>query len=1030
MVHRLRSRLFVRSLEDRIAPATFTVMNLNDSGADSLRACIINANAAVGADTINFKAGLAGFITLISGELVVTSNSALTIQGPGASQLWIFGNNSGRIFNISNPAAGTAINISGLTLREGKSTGDGGAIFGDNQKLTLTGCDFQSNKSSQDGGAVAITGGGTLQATDCTFTGNTAAIRGGALYFIGDKTSATLLRCTLSSNQAASDGGAAYVDGSLLLDSCTLSGNIAGDDGGGLLLDNFYDPSADFTVRNSTISGNKADDDGGGIYLHYLCSSSINVQNSTISGNTAADDGGGIFLFFGIESLKVQNSTVTGNTANDDGGGINNAFYFAVGPADGTISLESSIVSGNTAKSAPDIYSIDDVPMSFSAVGSNSGFFMTDKGGNLPFQPHANLKLGPLTNNGGPTLTHAPASTSPLLNVGNNSSGLTNDQRGAGFPRVFGTAGDIGAVEVRAFVVTNTNDNGMGSLRQAVLDSNALSGADTIEFASGLSGNITLTSGEIGIGDALTINGPGSSVIMVSGNNASRILDISSAPSGSSINISGLTFTNGFGSGFSSSGGAIRGTNQSLQVTACVFSANKSAGTFNGIGGAIVLTAGTLTATNSIFTGNTAATRGGALAIQSTGCKLTLNGCAVSGNSSADGGGVYVNDNLTILNSTISGNSAIGSSLGAGRGGGILALGNFAAGITIRNSTLSGNFASFSGGGIALSGEIGNLTVQNSTFTGNSATGSGSYGGGGGIARLNGTPSITLESTIVSGNTNAIRPDIYSKGIVNVKTSAVGSGLGFTKTDLGGNLPFQPHDNLKLAPLANNGGTMLTHGLLAGSPAINAGSNPGGLLLDQRGTGFARSFGQTDIGAFEVQSSLPPTKVTNVQINDGSAQRSRVTSLQVTFNNPPALPTNPANGFQLKSLSDDAVVTLSANASGNTVTLTFTSGPLDFGSLADGLYALTVFAIQIPNLDSDGSGIAGDDFQLIGTPANGLFRLFGDADGNGTVNSGDFATFRTFFGIGPSFLDFNNDGQTNSDDFAEFRKRFGITLGP
>jgi len=54
--------------------------------------------------------------------------------------------------------------------------------------------------------------------------------------------------------------------------------------------------------------------------------------------------------------------------------------------------------------------------------------------------------------------------------------------------------------------------------------------------------------------------------------------------------------------------------------------------------------------------------------------------------------------------------------------------------------------------------------------------------------------------------------------------------------------------------------------------------------------------------------------------------------------------------------------------------------------------------------------------------------MFGDSDGNGTVNSTDFATFRTFFGIGPSFSDFNNDGQTNSDDFAEFRKRFGLTI--
>jgi hypothetical protein len=42
----------------------------------------------------------------------------------------------------------------------------------------------------------------------------------------------------------------------------------------------------------------------------------------------------------------------------------------------------------------------------------------------------------------------------------------------------------------------------------------------------------------------------------------------------------------------------------------------------------------------------------------------------------------------------------------------------------------------------------------------------------------------------------------------------------------------------------------------------------------------------------------------------------------------------------------------------------------------------------------------------------------------------DFATYRTFFGVGASFFDFDGDGQTNSSDFAEFRHRFGITVGP
>jgi hypothetical protein len=80
MTTHIGRRLLLCPLEERTLPAIFTVQNLNDSGADSLRQCVINANNAVGADTIAFKAGLSGFLTLISGELIVTGTSALTIQ--------------------------------------------------------------------------------------------------------------------------------------------------------------------------------------------------------------------------------------------------------------------------------------------------------------------------------------------------------------------------------------------------------------------------------------------------------------------------------------------------------------------------------------------------------------------------------------------------------------------------------------------------------------------------------------------------------------------------------------------------------------------------------------------------------------------------------------------------------------------------------------------------------------------------------------------------------------------------------------
>jgi len=73
--------------------------------------------------------------------------------------------------------------------------------------------------------------------------------------------------------------------------------------------------------------------------------------------------------------------------------------------------------------------------------------------------------------------------------------------------------------------------------------------------------------------------------------------------------------------------------------------------------------------------------------------------------------------------------------------------------------------------------------------------------------------------------------------------------------------------------------------------------------------------------------------------------------------------------------------------------------------------------------------MGGDDYMLMGDPAtNKLFRLFGDADGNGTVNSSDFAVFRSYFGLGMSMFDYDGDNQANSNDFAQFRKRFGLTI--
>src|SRR5262245_10525643 len=117
-----------------------------------------------------------------------------------------------------------------------------------------------------------------------------------------------------------------------------------------------------------------------------------------------------------------------------------------------------------------------------------------------------------------------------------------------------------GAASAAPFTVSNLNDSGPGSLRQAVLDANASAGADDVVFAPGLSGTITLTfaSGEIPITESLFIHGPGAAALKVSGDHQLRIFHVESpAATPIDVTLSGLTLTQGFSGLTALTGGAI-----------------------------------------------------------------------------------------------------------------------------------------------------------------------------------------------------------------------------------------------------------------------------------------------------------------------------------------------------------------------------------------------------------------------------------------------------------------------------------------
>src|SRR5262249_44175592 len=108
-------RLALEVLEDRSLPSTFTVTNLLDTGAGSLRAAVAAANANPGADTIDFAT--TGTIALTSGQLDITDS--LTINGPGADALTVSGNHASRVFGI---AGDPTVTIAGLTVANGSTT--------------------------------------------------------------------------------------------------------------------------------------------------------------------------------------------------------------------------------------------------------------------------------------------------------------------------------------------------------------------------------------------------------------------------------------------------------------------------------------------------------------------------------------------------------------------------------------------------------------------------------------------------------------------------------------------------------------------------------------------------------------------------------------------------------------------------------------------------------------------------------------------------------------------------------------------
>jgi autotransporter-associated beta strand protein len=417
-------------------------------------------------------------------------------------------------------------------------------------------------------------------------------------------------------------------------------------------------------------------------------------------------------------------------------------------------------------------------------------------------------------------------------------------------------------------VVTNLNDSGSGSLRQALLDASELAG-DTISFAPGVAGKLILTNGELLVAKPLTIAGPGAGLLAISGNSAHRVFHLTNSTALTNptvINISGVTIcdgrilgTNGPAAhnGENVTGGGIL-NEATLLLMDCVISNNVATGGAGGptnqfgaggnggnaSGGGIEtsggLTMNQCTLVSNAATGGLSGTNAGGGQGYGAGlyCEsgdTVLIACTISGNNAnagpglnpgfGAGGGIYTTSPLWLTNCTVANNAAIGS--GLDEGGGIDDYG----GITLRSCTVSGNQADY-GGGV----HSGSADVGNSILAGNAAT----------------ALAPDFEGTIASSDYNLIQ-------------NANGASFtGATNHNLLGLNPL-------LGPLQDNGGPTHTMALLPGSPAIDKGISFS-LATDQRGgvRPFDKSVANasggdgSDIGAFEVGSYIFFTDVRRV----------------------------------------------------------------------------------------------------------------------------------------------------------------------
>ena len=400
-----------------------------------------------------------------------------------------------------------------------------------------------------------------------------------------------------------------------------------------------------------------------------------------------------------------------------------------------------------------------------------------------------------------------------------------------------GGAGVLGAVLLASpagaatFTVANTDNNGIGSLSQAIIDANASAGADTIEFAPGVTGMINLINDLPDITDSLTIRGPGSDALTIAGNTLYHAFTIATGGSGG-VTISGLT-VDGSDTRWTgeSSGGAIAVTNTALTLDDVTLTNNQAKPTSaQAFGGGLGVNnepgTGDVVITNSVMTNNVV---------------VGTPGGGPDGEPIGGGGAWITADNITVTNSTFSENQA---NVGAG----IFALARES--LTLTSLNVSNNNATEIGGGLVAGGS--NVAISDSVVSGNQAPEG--IVGGAYVASIGGqnAGAVSVTNTRISDNTSALVGGAFIAGFMEDFNTSL------DRVTVTGNVATDPPDPSSL--YSGVGGL-----LLFGSAEISNST-----ISNNTGTGMTLSSGSriTPVSTAGIQPMINVPSDSNVNISN------------------------------------------------------------------------------------------------------------------------------------------------------------------